>query len=407
MRKDTPFPMECSPVTDFLEKAWTNGWMDEFSNEHFLIRAMENRLGDFVGRSQLTLNNFAMYCPIGADGEYDLAAFSNNFCINLSMKLEGMAAAFGENKVKRFITDQLSAGKLNHYKEDTFLQALSEISILSFWLSRYQWDQTVYEPPVKTGVNKKNPEASFIYCINQTENGAPKTIKINIEVKSPAFPHSNHDGEKILIPSVLLTEQGRNLVQTFCQDNGVTYLPPRVGKLVDFINSAAGKFEVPEENELNLLYINWSYRDYPSNSFLEAASLLSNPYNGLLHYPDIAQQMGVVPDAFQKISAIIVYTESLEGVMFTDYRHVWQRNGAGTRFRIYTLDQNIRQNVFEDAGEFVFQMTGMNPCQNEKCMALIDFKSTTEEERQQAKVFGKAYKTLLTEEVVLQSGAEV
>lgn len=407
MRKDTPFPMECGPLTDFLKKAWVNGWMDEFSNEHFLIRAIENRLSDFVGKSQLTLNNLAMCCPIGADGKYDLAAFSQNFCINLSTKMAGMAAAFGEDNVKRFFTDQLSAGKQNHYNEDTFLQALSEISILCFWLGRCQWDQTVYEPPVKTGVNKKNPEASFVYHINQTESGTPKTIKINIEVKSPAFPHTNHDGEKTLIPSLLLTEQGRNLVQKLCQDNGVTYLPPRVGKIVDFINSAASKFEVPEENELNLLYINWSYRDYPSNSFLEAASLLSNPYNGLLHYPDIAQQMKVVPDAFQKISAIIVYTESLEGVMFTDYRHVWQRNGAGTRFRIYTLDQNISQNVFEDTRQFVFQMTGMNPCQNERHVALIDFKASTAEEKQKAQAFGEAYQTLLTQGVVLQSEANI
>lgn len=403
MRKDIPFPREDHPMTEFLKKAWTNGWLDEYSDEHFLIRAIEDRLEDFVGKFQLTQNNLAMYCPLGKNGEFDSSVFSNTFCINLSMKLTGMADAFGENEVKRFITDQLSAGKQNHYNEDTFLQALSEISILSFWLSRCHWDQTVYEPRVKTGENNKNPEASFVYHIRQPENCTPKSIKVNVEVKSPAFPHDNHDGEKILIPSVLLTEQGRSLVQEFCKDNAVTYLHPRALKLVEFINSAAEKFEVPEENELNLLYINWSYRDYPSNSFLEAASLLSNPYNGLLNYPDIAWKLKVAPDAFHKISAIVVYTESLEGVMFTDYRHVWQHHGAGPRFRLYTLDHNIRQNLYGDTREFVFQMTRMNPCLHEKHVALIDFKSTTEEEKQKALAFGRAYQSLLTEEVVLQS----
>lgn len=400
MRRDTPFPRKSNLMTTFLEKAWSDGWLDAFSDEHFLIRALENRLQDFVGKSQLTQNNLAMYCPVKPNGDFDLASFCNNFCINLSMKLTGMSNAFGEDAIKRFITDQLSAGK-QHYNEDTFLQALSEISILSFWLSRCHWDQTVYEPPVQAGSNNKNPEASFVRTLAETEKGISKTVKVNIEVKSPAFPHNNHTNEKILIPSVLLTDQGRELVQSFCQDNGVVYLPPRVKKLVDFINSASKKFEVPRENELNLLYINWSYRDYPSNSFLEAASLLSNPYNGLLYYPDIAQQMGISPDAFEKISAVIVYTESLEGVMFTDYHHVWQRHKAGPRFRIYTLEQNIKQNVYEDSREFVFQMTGMNPCQQEKYLALIDFKSTSEDEK--AVAFGKAYQKLLTKEVVLQS----
>lgn len=402
MRKDTPFPLEDNPMTDFLKKAWNNGWLDEFSDEHFLIRVIEKRLDDFVGRTQLSTNNLAIYCPMDANGEYDLAGFSNTFCINLSVRLAHMANAFGEDSIKHFITDQLSAGKQNHYNEDTFLQALSEISILTFWLGRWSWDQTIYEPRVKSGANNKNPEASFIYHIKPPENAASKSIKINIEVKTPEFPHDNHESERVLIPSVLLAEHGRSLVQNFCKNNEVTYLPPRVRKLVQFINSAASKFSEPKENELNLLYINWSYRDYPSNSFLEAASLLSNQYNGLLNYPDIAKELDVQPDAFSKISAIIVYTDSLEGIMFTDFRHVWQNNGAGPRFRMYTLDRNITQGVCKDKHEFVFQLTGMNPCGQENCKALIAPKSTTEKELQRVTELGQAYKELITEDVILQ-----
>ena len=399
MRRNTPFPLEDSPLTDFLKKAWTNGWLDEFSDDHFLIRAIENRLDDFVGRIQLSTNNWAMYCPRNANGEYDLATFSYTFCNNLSIKLAGMADAFGEEAIKRFITDQLSAGKLKKYNEDTFLQALSEISILVFWLGRCQWNQTIYEPRVKKGENNKNPEASFIL---QTEEDSPKTIRINVEVKSPAFPQDDHVDERILIPAVLLTEQGRNVVPAFCSDNDIKYLDPRVGKLVDFINSAAGKFEIPSENELNLLYINWSYRDFPSNGFLEAASLLSNSYNGLINHPNIAQLMKIVPDAFQKISAIIVYTESLEGIMFTDFSHVWQRNGQGPRFRMYTLDSNLKQNIFETPREFVFEWTGMNLCEPETRLALMDPKIKTAEDRDKAVALAKAYKELMTEDLILQ-----
>lgn len=402
MRKDTPFPQGNSPMTDFLKKAWSSGWLDEFADEHLLIRIIENRLDDFVGRVQLSANNLAMYCPMDANGGYDLASFSSTFCINLSVRLAHMANAFGENSIKHFITDQLSAGKLNHYNEDTFLQALSEISILTFWLGRWPWNQTIYEPRVKSGENNKNPEASFIYHLKPSENTTPKTIKINIEVKTPEFAHDNHESESILIPSVLLTEHGRSLVQNFCKTNEVTYLPPRVWKLVQFINSAASKFSEPKENELNLLYINWSYRDYPSNSFLEAASLLSNQYNGLLNYPNIAKELDVQPDAFNKISAIIVYTDSLEGVMFTDFRHVWQSNGAGPRFRMYTLDRNIVQNVCNDTREFVFQLTGMNPCDQENCKALIAPKSATEKDLQRVTELGQAYGALMTGDVILQ-----
>lgn len=398
MRHDNPFPMEDNLILDFLKRAWNEGWLDEFSDDHFLIRAIENRLDDFVGNLQLSTNNWAVYCPRNANGKYDLATFSYTFCNNLSIKLAGMAEAFGGESIKRFISDQLSAGKWDNYNEDTFLQALSEISILTFWLGRCHWDQANYEPRVKKGENNKNPEASFII---QTKEDVPKTIKVNIEVKSPAFPHDDHENEKTLIPAVLLTEQGRKTVPAFCVDNGIKFLSPRVEKLIDFINSAAGKFEIPQENELNLLYINWSYRDFPSNGFLEAASLLSNAYNGLIYYPELAPKK-IKAEAFNKISAIIVYTESLEGVMFTDYSHVWQQSSAGPRFRIYTLDRNIKQSVYDEAHEFVSQLTAMNPCAPETRLALIDLKIKTDKDRLGALVLEKKYRDIMTEDVILQ-----
>lgn len=79
-----------------------------------------------------------------------------------------------------------------------------------------------------------------------------KTVTINIEVKSPEFPYDRHENERIVIPTVLLTDSGREKVKEFCKDKGIKYLDPRVKKLKDFINSAADKFRIPRECEFIL-----------------------------------------------------------------------------------------------------------------------------------------------------------
>lgn len=96
----------------------------------------------------------------------------------------------------------------------------------------------------------------------------------------------------------MLSQRGRELVPEFCKNHDIQYLSPRLLKLKDFLNSASEKFSIPQEDEYNLLYINWSYCDFPSNSFLEAWSLLTNDINGILTHPDIAQKIGVSNDVF-------------------------------------------------------------------------------------------------------------
>ena len=217
---------------------------------------------------------------VNPDGSINSNHFNLNFCINFSRRLEGLYHDFGEDAIKRFITDQLSAGKHN-YSEDAFFQALSEISILSFFTSLREWTKIIYEPPVVNGVNNKNPEASFcgvFECKGQADSHehVEKSITLNVEVKSPQFPHDSHTNEKIAIPTALLSQEGRENVKNFCKENNIRYLDPRVLKMRDFINSATSKFNIPEQDEYNILYINWSFRDFPSNAFLEAWSLLTN-----------------------------------------------------------------------------------------------------------------------------------
>lgn len=391
MRSETPFPIigeEKIELCSFLYNAWTSGWLDEYSDEHFLIKAIENRLTTFVGKEQLIENNIS-YQAITKDGTYidstgAIFDFNFSFCINFSKHMQFLANKFGMENIKSFLTNQMSAGK-KKYKEDAFFEALSEVSILSFYASRFDWTQTIYEPPVVAGINSKNPEARFIgdiYCrINEKDKtDSKRTVTINIEVKSPEFPHDNHANEKIVIPTILLTDYGRKTVKRFCEENSVTYMDPRVLKLRDFINSAASKFGFPKDGEFNLLYINWSYRDFPSNSFLEPWSLLTNEINGILTHPEMGKSIGIVEEAYSKISAIVVYTESLEGLMFSDFSYVWQRSGAGPKFRMWVLDRKLRKMEWEDESNVLFYITGMNPSEQLTQRLMLDYKSKTLEE---------------------------
>jgi len=408
MRRDKPFPLiNYTILCNFLEMAWTEGWLDEYSNDHFLIKAIENRLENFVGKNQLIENDINIQGIINTDRSINTASFNLNFCINFSGRLQFLAQKFGTEKIKTFITDQMSAGK-HHYKEDTFFEALSEVSILSYYAARYNWSKAIYEPPIIEGVNKKNPEARFIgsfYCRACDENRVAtereRTVTINIEVKSPEFPHEYHENEKIVIPTILLTDIGRKAIKRFCKERSLVYLDPRVLKLRDFINSAACKFVAPKDDEFNLLYINWSYRDFPSNSFLEAWSLLTNGINGILTHPEFAASVGVIPDAMEKITAIIVYTESLEGLMFSNFLHVWQHNGVGQRFRMWVIDEKLRNAECKDESNILFYTTGMNPCKALTQFAMVDFKTKTYTEKIEAGVLSTELIELIRKNVMI------
>ena len=355
-RKDKLFPLnEYAFLCSFLKYAWEQGWLDEYSEEHFLIKAIESRLDNFVGKDQLTNVEINLHGIVNPAGKVNMQAFCLNFCINFSNKIGALSNHFGEENIKRFMLDQMSAGK-NKYDEDSFFQALSEISILSFYAQRFPEMSMIYEPAVD-GKKGKNPEAKFTGNVSYTVGGKiiENKIAINIEVKSPKFPHDNHENEITVIPTMLLTDNGREEIKNFCDANAVVYMPPRVKKLCDFINSAVEKFAVPGENEYNILYINWSYRDFPSNGFLEAWSLLTNSVNGIFTNKQIANKLGVSLEAFSKISAVVVYTESIEGLMFSDFRHVWQHAGAGHRFRMWIINDDQRNKEIKNEIDIFLQ----------------------------------------------------
>ena len=94
---------------------------------------------------------------------------------------------------------------------------------------------------------------------------------------------------------------------------------------------------------------------------MEAWSLLTNPYNGLLNHREIGLNFGLEKEVYDRITAIIVYTESLEGLMFGDYRFVWQGNGSGPRFRMWVLNKKAHKNELSNKSDALWKLTGMNP----------------------------------------------
>lgn len=403
LRSKKPFPKNIDiEVCSYLKKIWEDGWLDDYSNDHFLIMAIENRLDKFSWEKQfLNNNNNSYYSTISNDGVIKYESFSINFCMNFSNRLNGMANMFGEQKTKKFIIDQLSAGKEN-YNEDIFFQALSEIEILTFFHRGFNWTEIKYEPSI--GKNGANPEAYFVGEICSNNSSSPLTVKANIEVKTPKFPCLQSRKEKFIIPTVLLSQTGISKLSKLCEENNVEMVLPRVNKLIDFINSASKKFCFPKTNEYNLLYINWSYSDFPSNAFLEAWNLLTNEYNGLLTHPEIASMLSLKEpislDAYKKITAIIVYTSSIDQLMFSDFRHVWQRNRWGCKFRMYVLDEQLRDDIVNKNYDLFFQLTSMNPSELDKSVVMLNCNSKSPCEIIHNNVFGAKAVNLILENVL-------
>ena len=336
---DNPYPLAAFDLPGMLKEAWEEGWLDEYNENHFLIKAIYGKLDRYCGYQQYIANNLHMWKTTEEN-------FHINFCINFSAKLAGLSGFFGKEKIQRFVEDQLSAGK-TAYDEEQFFRALSEVSVLAFWMRKSKSGE--YEPRIN---GKKNPEARF-FCVNG--------VTVDVEVKTPGFPDVDRLKE-YAIPTVLLDDKGAEFT-AYCHAQGLTAILPRVFKLKEFLNSAAAKFEeVDHVDHMNFLYINWTFSEYPESSFLEAYGLLANPDNGLLINRAIGKEFGVSNDVYEKITAVIVYTESLNGLMFDDFRYVWTKAPEGhPHFAIIGM-----HNV-----ENLFETTGMNACGNMPVPALL------------------------------------
>lgn len=283
------------------------GWFDEYSNNHFLIKAIKGNMDYFQGKEHLII-----------DKSYWVGDEINatTFLINFSTKFQILKNAFPTKDIEGFVKNQMSAGKKN-YQEDQFIRALSEMHVLIFMIGfgPGELKEALYEPPI--GKNKKNPEARLIY-----END----ITIDIEVKTPGFNTSVENfKESLFIPGILMEHGEIKTVSNLCKENKITFKAPRINKLKDYINSAGDKFIKPPNNRhLNILFINWTYTDMDRKGYIEPYSLLYNNLNGILKNKDWWQIQGINKEALEKISAIVVYQDTFNSLLFGDFRYQWQ-----------------------------------------------------------------------------------
>lgn len=253
-------------LSEYIYSLYDKGLMKDYSNNHFLIRAMQGEINIIAEYGHLQSANYMDRIP----------DFSSTFLINFSNKLHRCAKLMGEVEIENFVKNQLAAGKKN-YNEASFFEALSEINVLFYFCNFIGRVQKVqYEPTFSK--NRKNVEARFIYDNN--------TI-IDIEVKKANFINSvtfSNNEIGAIKPNVALSEITKNKLNCFCKENMIQLVFPRISKIAEFINSAANKFELPSSsNHFNLLFINWTYTDFPECGTNEPLSILINTENGLLY----------------------------------------------------------------------------------------------------------------------------
>lgn len=246
------------------------------------------------------------------------------------------------------------AGKEN-YSEAAFFEALSEINVLFYFCNFVgKIKESIYEPEL--GVNGANPEARFIF-----END----VIMDIEVKKANFNDSISILEGMngaIKPNIALTQSTKNELQQFCLNNKLQLVFPRVSKLGEFIKSAANKFQNPTTNKhFNLLFINWTYTDFPECGVNEPMSIFINTENGLF-YNDNALELIKHRNGrnifdrndLDKISAVIFYRDTLETLLSGDFRfHFRERT-----FKFAINPINNKQLNFK----MLSDLLGMNPC---------------------------------------------
>lgn len=320
-----------------LYRLWGDGAFDEYSDDHFLIRAFNDDISYF---KRFFTTHFIQ--TTYASAQYAaIENFPANYVINFENSIRALVTAFGYDKIRGFVTDQLSAGKEN-YDEELFFEALSEIHLLAF-LCQYGGMSSIMSEPMEFDENgkiklekesigikafeyephlngKTNPEARFIY-----EDG---TV-LDIEIKTPNFSDVVETVKPYLMPGVLLNSEGRSRLKELCKKHGIQCLLPNVSKMKDYLNSAARKFQEPEsEKHINLLCVNWTGAAVDKADIHEPLIILANLTNGVLANPSIAKKNNISPEALSRVSAVLLYKMDLGTLLFSDFRFIFSNYKA-------------------------------------------------------------------------------
>lgn len=296
---------------NFTKQLYEQGLFESYSGNHFLIRALTGKL-DYLNEYP----HLAVPGSLTFDKETDTENFLNNF----SVKFKGFYDTFNEKDMKKFIGNQLAAGKKN-YNENQFFRAISEINVINFVRCLGPGlKEAIYEPELNEN-NKKNPEVRLIF-----END----IVVDLEVKTPGFGDANRflkqkNIEYLIRLNVLVTDNERKgYINKFKKSKAEVVLP-RVGKIKDYINSAGEKFVIPNNGKhINLLFINWTYTEFQQKSLIEPLGVLYNPKNGILRSPKFLDSLGINKEALKKISAIILYGDTFNSILYSNMLNIYE-----------------------------------------------------------------------------------
>ena len=118
----------------------------------------------------------------------------------------------------------------------------------------------------------------------------------------------------VYMPLMSLNDTGISEFERICSENGCFFQRPRISKLKSFLESAITKFHIQDTGEYNILCINWSYTDIVVNGYIEPAMLLFNKVNGIMNHKDMAGKLGISSDIYKKISAVLVFQNSVEAI---------------------------------------------------------------------------------------------
>ena len=130
MRHEKTFPKQEGLIMQFLHRAWCAGWLGEYSDDHVVVRAFEKRIDTFTAFNQFSGNTVNSSVIIYSFNDFFDKGKCESFSMNLSLRLQYMSSVFGDKAIQDFVQNQLAAGK-GKYNEDSFFEALSEISVLS------------------------------------------------------------------------------------------------------------------------------------------------------------------------------------------------------------------------------------------------------------------------------------
>lgn len=288
---------------EIIKKYEEKNYFKDYSENHFLKKSLLENNSDFLFEYKEVFD----YPHI--KDRYDIRKDNINryFKYHFICMLDILERKLGEKKIAEFVKNQLSAGK-ETFNPMTFFQALSEMLLIRYLLERNYKCQAIYEP--SNTITGSNPE---ICLIDEEE------IRYDIEVKTPIFKDIDPLKKTIKL-NVVSSAITRSKIKKACENRNIEFTTPDVLKLKDYIKSAAKKFLPPNEKQVNILVVNWTFSKFREVGINEPLTLLNNPITGLLSSESYLE-LGITEEEMSKISAIVFYRDNINTVAFSNFDH--------------------------------------------------------------------------------------